>query len=218
MTDFFREVDEDVRRDQAIKLWKKYQNWIIGAALIVVAITGAWRVNEHFRLQKAESAGARYESALQLLHDGKPAEAIAALDSLAQDGPRGYATLARLAAADALATNDPAAAIRAYDALAADPALDPTYQDVARLRAAYLRIDSEDPKQFEAQYAPFAGPNQAYGSFYRELLALAAFKLSDFDVAGRWLEEVAADPQAPSALRGRAEAFLGLVQAGTLPK
>jgi hypothetical protein len=218
MADFFREVDEDFRRDQVIQLWKKYQNWVIGAALIVIAMTAAWRIYEHFHLQKEESAGARYENALQLLHDGKSAEAIAALDSLAKDGPRGYATLSRLSAADALAAKDPAAAIKAYDTAAADPEFDPIYQDVARLRAAYLRIDSEDPKEFEARYAPYAGPNQAYASFYRELLALAAFKLGDTDAAGRWLEEVAADPQAPPALRGRAEAFLGLVQAGALPK
>jgi hypothetical protein len=218
MTDFFREVDEDVRRDRAIEIWKKYQNWIIGAALVIVAATGAWRVYEYFDLKTAEAAGTRYEAALQLLQDGNPAEAATAFDSLGSDAPRGYAMLARLAAADALSAKDPAAAIKAYDALADDPALAASYQDVARLRGAYLRVDTDDPKQFEARYAPFAGPDQAYRNLYRELLALAAFKSDDFDSAGRWLDEIAADPQAPPAVRGRAEAFLGIVQAGKLPK
>lgn len=218
MADFFREVDEDVRRDRAIQLWKKYQNWVIGAALIIIAATGAWRVYEYFRLKAGEAAGGRYDTALQLQQGGKSTEAAAAFESLGKNGPRGYAMLARLAAADALAGKDPAAAIKAYDALAADPGLDVIYQDVARLRAAYLRIDSEDPKQFEARYAPFTGPDRAYHNLYRELLALAAFKLGDFDAAGRWLDEIAADPQAPPAVRGRAEAFLSVVQAGKLPK
>jgi hypothetical protein len=218
MADFFREVDEDVRRDRAIQFWKKYQNWIIGAAVIIVAATGAWRVYEYFRLKAGEAAGSRYDTALQLQIDGKSTDAAAAFESLGKDGPRGYAMLARLSAADALAAKDPAAAIRAYDALAADPGLDAPYQDVARLRAAYLRVDSEDPKQFEERYALSAGPDQAYHNLYRELLALAAFKLGDFDTAGRWLDEISADPQAPPALRGRAEAFLSIVQAGKLPK
>jgi hypothetical protein len=218
MTDFFREVDEDVRRDRTIQLWKKYQNWIIGAALIIVAATAAWRIYEYFRLKTGEAAGARYENALQLLQNGKSSEAAAAFESLGKDGPRGYATLARLAGADALSAADPAAAIRAYDALAADEALDAPYRDIARLRAAYLRIDIEDPKQFEARYAPFAGPDQAYRNLYRELLALAAFKAGDYDSAGRWLDEISVDPAAPAAVRGRAEAFLGLVQAGKVPK
>lgn len=216
MSDFFREVDEDVRRDQIIQFWKQYQNWIIGAAIVIVAITAAWRAYEYFHVQNQESAGARYETALQLLRDGKSAEGVAALDDIARSGPHGYATLARLSAADALAAKDPAAAIKAYDIAAADPALDPPYRDIARLRAAYLRIDSENPKEFEARYGPYAGPNQAYGSSYRELLALAAFKLGDSDSAARWLEEVVADPQAPPAVRGRAEAFLSLAQAGAL--
>jgi hypothetical protein len=218
MTDFFREVDEDVRRDRAIQYWKKYQNWIIGAAIIIVAATAGWRVYEYFRLKGAEAAGTRYETALQLLQDGKSSEAAAAFQSLGNDGPRGYAMLARLAGADALSATDPAAAIKAYDELAADPTLDAIYQDVARLRAAYLRIDSDDPKQFEARYAPYAGPDQAYRNLYRELLALAAIKDGDYDTAGRWLDEISADPQAPPAVRGRAEAFLGLVQGGKLPK
>jgi hypothetical protein len=218
MADFFREVDEDVRRDRAIQLWKKYQNWIIGAALIIIAATAAWRVYEYFRLKADQVAGSRYDAALQLQTDGKSAEAAAALESLSKNGPRGYAMLAQLSAADTLAMKDPAAAIKAYDALAADPGLDAPYQDVARLRAAYLRIDSEDPKEFEARYALAAGPDQPYRDLYRELLALAAFKLGDFDTAGRWLDEIVADRQAPPAVRGRAEAFLSIVQAGKLPK
>ncbi len=218
MADFFREVDEDVRRDQVIQIWKQYQNWIIGAAVLIVAATGAWRLYEHFRLKAGEAAGARYEAALQLLNDGKTTEAQAAFSSLGQDGPRGYAMLARLAGAAAQAVKDPAAAITAYDALAADPAIDPPYQDVARLRAAYLRVDSENPKEFEARYAPYTGPGQAYRDAYRELLALAAFKRDDFDGAGRWLDTIASDPGAPPALRGRAEAFLAIVQGGNPSK
>ena len=157
MTDFFREVDEDVRRDRVIQLWKKYQNWIIGVAIIIIAATGGWRVYEHFRLKAGEAAGTRYDTAVQLQQDGKSTEAAAIFESLGKNGPRGYAMLARLSEADALATKDPAAAIKAYDALAADPGLDAVYQGVARLRAAYLRVDREDPKQFEARYAAVRG-------------------------------------------------------------
>lgn len=218
MADFFREVDEDVRRDQAVQLWKKYQNWIIAAVVLIIAATAAWRIYEHFRLKAGESAGRRYEAALQLLTAGKSIEAAAAFQSLSKDAPHGYATLARLAAADALAAKDPIAATKAYDALAADPTVDAPYRDVARLRAAYLRVDSEDPKEFEARYAVYAGPDHPYRNLYRELLALAALRRGDFNTAQIWLDEIAADPGAPGAVRGRAEAFLDVIQGGKLPK
>jgi len=218
MADFFREVDEDVRRDRVIQVWTLYKNWIIGAAVLIIAATGAWRTYEYFRLESDQAAGGRFEAALQLLKDTKIAEAQAAFSSLGEKGPHGYAMLARLSSADALLVTDPAGAIEAYDVLAADPTIDLPYQDVARLRAAYLRIDSEDPKEFEARYAPYTAPGQPYRNAYRELLALAAFKRDDSESAGRWLDAIAADPQSPPALRGRADAFLALVEAGKASK
>ena len=42
MSDIFQEVDEEVRRDKAAEFWKKYQNQILAAAvLIVLASAGA---------------------------------------------------------------------------------------------------------------------------------------------------------------------------------
>ena len=36
MSDIFQEVDEEVRRDKAAEFWKKYQNQILAAAVLVV--------------------------------------------------------------------------------------------------------------------------------------------------------------------------------------
>src|ERR1700722_14102102 len=180
MADFFREVDEDVRRDQLIDIWKRYQNWIIGAAILVVLGTGGWRFYDYQRLKGAEAAGGRYAAAEQLLSAGKNAEAAAAFAAVAKAAPVGYATLAQLSRADALAGQDPKAGIAAYDEVAANAAVDPAYQVVARMRGAYLRVDSDDPKAFEQRYAAYAGPDSPYRNAYRELLALAATRRGDF--------------------------------------
>ena len=43
MADIFHEVEEDLRRDQAAAIWKKYGNYIIGAALLLVlAVAAHW--------------------------------------------------------------------------------------------------------------------------------------------------------------------------------
>jgi len=118
MSDIFREVDEEVRRDQAVKLWEKYQNYIIAAALAVVVATAAYKAYETYRIRAAEAAGAKFETALQLARDGKPAEAKAAFAALAADAPDGYRSLARFAVADQTGLTDPAAAIQAFDARA----------------------------------------------------------------------------------------------------
>jgi hypothetical protein len=45
------------------------------------------------------------------------------------------------------------------------------------------------------------------------MLAYAAFKTDDFEAAGRWLDQIVVDLQAPAGLRQRAETLLGLVAA-----
>jgi hypothetical protein len=217
MADFFREVDEDVRRDQLIDIWKRYQNWIIGAAILIVLGTAGWRFYDYEKLKSAEAVGGRYAEAEGLLSAGKNAEAAAAFAALAKDAPAGYATLAQLSHADALAAQDPKAGAAAYDEVAGNSAVDPAYQEVARLRGAYLRVDSDDPKAFEQHYAAYAGPDSPYRNAYRELLALADTRRGDFTAAAHWLELAAADPASPPALRARADAFLTIVQAGPVP-
>lgn len=217
MSDFFREVDEDFRRDQIIKVWKRYQNWVIGAALMVILGTAAWRANDYFRMKADEVAGAKFEAALQLLRDGKTADAAAAFEAIAHDAPRGYAALSRLVAADTAAGRDPKAGVAAYDALIADPGFDANLKDIAQLREAYLRLDTDTPKEFEQRYSGLATDNGPYQGSLRELLAIAALKDGDDAAAGRWLEQIVIDPTSPEPLHRRADAFLALVRAGKLP-
>jgi hypothetical protein len=218
MADFFREVDEEVRRERILEFWKKYRIAIIILAIAAVAATAAFRVYENNRIRKAAEAGARYEDALQVARDGKSAEAIAAFDALAKDAPKGYADLARLRAADEIAAKDPQAGLGAYEALIADRDYTKSFQDVARLRAAWLGLDRDDPKQFEQKFAPLAGPPFTYRNSIREALGLAALKRKDFEAAGRWFDAIASDLQAPAALRERADAFLAIVASSKPPQ
>ncbi|MGB7965839.1 MAG: hypothetical protein WCF64_06385, partial [Methylocella sp.] len=131
--------------------------------------------------------------------------------------PKGYAILARLRAADERAASDPRAAIKDYEALAADPSFDPAFKDFAELRAAMLRLDSDDPLEFERRFAPLASDFFPYRHQIRELLGLAALKRNAFDTAGNWFDAIVSDPRAPDGVRMRAQALLGLVQSATLP-
>ncbi len=43
MSDIFREVDEEVRREQLKKLWERYSILIVAVAVLIVAGVGGWR-------------------------------------------------------------------------------------------------------------------------------------------------------------------------------
>jgi hypothetical protein len=211
MADIFREVDEEVRRDRALEFWKRYQTLFIILAVVIVAAAGGYRYYQERQRSEAEAAGARYEGALQLTRENKISEADEAFQSIIKQGPAGYALLARFrSAADAVDT-DKTKAVAIYDALASDAKLGAPLQDVARIRAALLRLDEADQKEIETRLNPLAQAGAPFRNTARELLAVAALKREDYAAAGRYLDSIVVDAQAPQGVRQRAEALLGLV-------
>jgi hypothetical protein len=212
MSDIFQEVDEEVRRDKAAEFWKKYQSLIIGAAVLVVLATAGYRFYEDRLLAAEQAAGTAFQQALALDRDGKGAEAEAAMAKLAADAPRGYRTLARLAEAAILGKRDPKGAISAYGALAADASMGPLFQDAARLRAALLRLDAGEVEAAKPAFEALA-ENSAYRHTARLALGVVALNAGDYEQAGKWLDLVVADAEAPDAEKRSAESLLGLVAA-----
>jgi hypothetical protein len=212
MTDIFREVDEDVRRDRALQFWTKYQFVFLAIAVVVVLATAGWRGYDTWRTRMAQSASGHFERALDLARDGNPKVALEEFDRLAAKAPAGYRVLARLRAASERAKTDAAAGAKAFDAIAADSSVDATLRDLARLRAALLLVDTADLKEIRNRLEPLAGPEGTFRATAREFLAIAALKANDGEQAGKWLDAIVVDPTSPSDVRGRAEALLGLVR------
>ncbi len=214
MSDIFRELEDDIRRDRLGNVWKRYGNLIITLAILLVLGTAGWRFWSHLEQQKAEAAGARFAEALKLSRDGKGAEAEKALDASARDAPGGYRALARFRLAGEAGQRDPAAGAAAFDALARDASVEPALQDLARLRAAMLTVDTLDPRALAAKIEGLAKPGNPWRNSARELLGLSALKAGDFDAAGRWFDQIVVDAEAPAGLRQRAQLYLALVRGG----
>ena len=154
MADIFREVDEDVRSDRLGKAWSRYSILVYGAAAAIVIATAAVTYMRHERTAAAEASGAKFAAAQDLAKSGKPAEAEAAFTALAKDSPAGVRALALLRAAQEQGLSDRAGAVKALDTLAADAAVPPLLQDVARLRAGLLRADAADKAELENRLGP----------------------------------------------------------------
>jgi hypothetical protein len=214
MDQFIREVDEEYRRERALAIWRRYSGLIVGIAILVIAGVGGWRYWQHLERQQAEAAAVRYEDALRLARDGKPEDAEKALGALVGEAPAGYRLLARFRLAAETGKQNPEAGAKAYDALANDPVVGGTMQDLARLRAAMLRLDSAEPTVIGRDLERLAAPTNPWRHTARELLGLAGLKRGDHEAAGRWFEQIAADRDAPAGLRNRIEIYMALVAGG----
>ena len=211
MSELFDEVDEEVRREQLKKLWDKYSIYIIAAALLVIAAVGGWRGYQYLEAKKAAEAGAAFDAAVELSEQNKHAEAEAAFDKIVATAPSGYRMLARLRVAAEVAERDPKAAARMYDEMAADRRVGAEEQDLARIRAAGLLLDSDPYPNMLQRLEPATKAGATFRHTARELLALSAWRANDTTAARQWLDMIASDGETPQAMRSRAEALQALL-------
>jgi len=211
--EFIREVDEAVRQEQWLKLWKQYGNYVVAAALAVVIGTAAgvaWRTWQHN--QRLDDAR-RYAAAQQMLSNDRPEDAAAAFAALAEDASGGYRVLARLRAAEArAAAGDPAGAAALLEQLAANGDAAPRYRSLGELLAAQRTFGEADPDALLAALEPLTGADDPWRHSALELRALAQMRSGDTAAARQTLDDLLADPLTPPDLSRRAAellAFLG---------
>ena len=211
MSELFDEVDEEVRREQFKKLWDRYSIYFIGLMVLIVAAAAGWQGYRYFEAKKAAEAGAAFEKAVELSEQDKHAEAEAAFNELTAKAPSGYRTLARLRAAAEAASRDPKAAAKLYDDIAADRSIGGEWQDLAKLRAAGLLVDSASYADMQQRLESSAAPKSTFRHSAREMLALSAWRNNDTAAARKWLDAIAEDGETPAGLRSRAEALQALL-------
>jgi hypothetical protein len=213
--EFIREVDEELRRDQLAKLWRRYGGAVVGFAVLVVVGTAAKVGWDHWQQRALAAEAQRFAAAEQLLAGSKPAEAAEALAAIAADGDGGYAALARLNEAEAkLALKDEAGALEALHRLGQGGADDPLLRDLGTILAVSREVDKGDPAELARRLEPLAAGDSPWRHGARELLAVVAIRAGDLDRAKKLLEELSREVGVPQSQQQRAQELLQAIGGG----
>lgn len=207
-----REIDEELRREQLLKLWEKYGLYAVAAAILVIAGIGGFKYYEHRRMAAAEAAGASLMLATREAGQNKKAEAQKTLEGLAANAPASYAMIARLrlAAAERDAGRT-AEAATAFEAIAKDGSVDPLLSDYAQLQAATLRLDSASWTDMQNRLNSLAADGNPWRFSARELLGLAAQKAGKTDEARTEFTRLLTDRGTPPGIAERARIMLAML-------
>jgi hypothetical protein len=95
--------------------------------------------------------------------------------------------------------------------MSADASLGASEQELARIRAAGLLLESSGYADMLKRLEASTGPEATFRHTARELLALSAWHANDATAARRWLDMIANDGETPPGLRSRAEALQALL-------
>ena len=218
---FIREVDENLRRDQAQAFAKTYGGWLIGAMILLPAAIGGYLYWQNRQQEKAAVQGEELSQIISDISNGNVAAAPARLDNLAAKGNEGYRASALLTrAALAIQQRDLKLATSKYKEVAADDDLAQPYRDLATIRATALEFDSIKPEEVVARLQPLAKPGNPWFGSAGELTAMALLRQNRRSEAGRLFAQIAADKQVPETIRSRAiqiAGSLGVDASASLP-
>jgi hypothetical protein len=219
MSDIFREVDEDIRREQVRKLWDRFAPYVIGLAVFIVAVTAGYRGWEYWQDRQAQASGDRFTAAMKLSTDGKHAEAITAFEAIAKDSSGSYPLLARFRiATEKAANNDVAGASADFDAIAADTSQPTEIRNVARLRSAMLAVDTATVADLQSRIGDLAGTGNTWRHAAREILGLASWRTGDYAAARKYFTEITNDQDSPQDMRQRSNLMLALIASHLPPE
>ena len=207
---FYREVDEELRRDQMKTYWERFGKLVIAGVLLVLALIGGfiWWQN-----QKVVKAGERSATLVEAFDDvaaGRKAAAAAKLDSLARDGADGHRAAALLTKADvAIEGKDLKGAVALYKQVADDEGLARPYRDLALVRMTAVELDTLPPQAVIDRLKGLAVAGNPWFGSAGEMIALSYLKLNKPQQAAGVFAAMAKDKKLPDTLRSRATQMAG---------
>ena len=209
MADIFREVDEDLRHERYLKLWRRWRYWLLGVGVAALGGAVAYVMLADAQESAREAEGQQFAAAVAGIEAGRSGEAADLLAALAADSETGYAALARLTEADARAgRGDISGAIFVYDQMAADSRLDPLYRDLGALLAAQRLVDRASAAEVNQRLAPLLTGQSPWRPLATELSAVAEMRAGNEEAARGLFAELVSDPGAPLGQRQRAAELL----------
>jgi hypothetical protein len=208
VTDIFSEVDEDLRKDKFLDLWKRHGNYVIALGVAIIVGTVGYvvyqRYTESHRLQRAQE----FVTAAEQIGQGDNSAAVGAFATVAQSDD-GYGILAkfRMANLKNRAGDDPGA-VAIYDSIAANSGIPTTFRDLATILAAMHSLDKADPAALTQRLQPLTADGSPWRYSALELTGLLAHRANDDARAKEIFAKLADDREAPQAIRARAAEVL----------
>lgn len=204
MSDFLRELEEDIHEEKIWNIWRKYGNYIIGLALAIVIGTVGYTLWQHFKHKKQLQSHVSFSSAVSLMKQGKKEEALHAFEAIAVEGG-GYGKLASLYEAALLPNPEDV-----YKKISQKNASDPALSNLPKVLMAARALDN--PAELEP-LETLTSPNNAWAPLSLELLALVDLKKGDDIQAAKQYVRILKEPYATSTEQLRATLMLSQIDA-----
>lgn len=207
MSDLLQEIDEALKREKAEKLWREYGPILIGGAILLVVLTGAFAAWNGWQHQRNANQTNMLISALETPY---PEMALKAIDEHLSGE---HKVIAQMQLAGYLVQNDKQdEALALYQTVAQQRFTPDIWRDLAILMAARLEwndsIDENRARDIYASLKPLLAKNnpwRLHAALQSALIAGDSF--GEYKNAVQLLATPLNDPNAAISLKNRARAL-----------
>ena len=213
---FLREVDEELRRDQMVGVWKQYGRLIVGAVVGGLLLFGAYLGWTAWSRSQAEAEALKLQGAYDAVAAGNAQAAAAPVDDLAANGKPGYQAIARMLQANRLLDAGKAKEAAAkFAEVAADTSLGQPLRDLATIRQTLIEYDALQPQAIIDRLRPLATKDSAWLGSAGEMTAVAYLRLNNATEARKMYKMIAENDNVPQPFRERASQAMATLDGGT---
>ncbi len=215
MPDLLDEIKEDLKEENLIRLWNKYGNHIIGAAVGLVIATAGVTGWKSYQKSQNEKMGDKLYTAFELDHRADFDGSIKAYETLEQDNKAFYSGIAEFRKAGVLfEKGKKEEANLIYKKISDDKKAPKEIRDLAEIYFIYNSVDFSNPDNaLMEKVQKISGDKSAvFASSAKELLAYMQYGKKDYAAAEKTFDELTKGLETPPSMRTRSEEMLNIVK------
>lgn len=214
MTDVFEEVEGEMRAERFRSLGRRILPWLIGAAVLALAVALAFWGWREWNRRAAGEASVAYAAGLAATQANNQTEAERRFTAVSESRSPVYKALGLMQLASIrLSQEKPRDAVRLLDQ-AADAADSDMVADAARLKAAFLVMDYAPFDEQQRRLRPLTEDDRPFNLVAREALAMAQIQAGRPKDARREFVVLSQSLNAPQTARARAQAMVAAIDSG----
>ena len=205
MTDeFIREVDEDVKEEKRLKLWKKFFPYVVSISLGIVLFISGFVFWEGYSNNQRQKLGDDFTAAVVLAGEDDLDASLLALDRIVDKGSDGYVTMAKMKKASLLIDKgDLQQGLEIYLDLEKN-AVDQSFRDIATILFVLNSLDTEKSELLLGKLEPLEN-SLIWKASALELKAFIYLNKNQKQEAVKIFQQIIDMPSKPSSLGLRAK-------------
>ena len=206
MSDVLRQIDEDLRKDRILSLWKKYGIYIIVFILLIISSVIGYQINKSLNISNNQKQVENYLIASNLPSENEIVSSLSNIENSSNTFMRG---LIRLKMANALMSQGKKEQSQAIlIELMRDREINKILNDAAGYFYLMSNLNEITKDEISVYFSDSQIDNSAFKYLFLELFALHDLFSGDYEQTKNTFQEIINDPEAPSEIIIRSEKFL----------